>query len=296
MMNELSEAKNNITTLHITASPTVAGNLFHTRRLTKLKYDVAMFPLSISCFAVPKSLEMNEIERCIKQEISTLYHESIRDFANIQLKKYHKIIVWHGKDAESLLLFYFMCYVLLNNTNLYHVDYKEEPLTPEYCENALKHCCKLTMFQYNKIRTIYSKILETDGIPKVAKGWQIVLTDREYWNKFVLRHITKEPRYIKEVVEKCLGMRSIGCRFPYEFYLKLVLELIEERKVMPIKVQTQPNQVLEEAMKTGLFKSIREYKKYNSPLKIGDFCNFGKEYIYDGIDLCKCYNFQLIKK
>lgn len=166
---------------------------------------------------------------------------------------------------------------------------------PELCANALEHCCKLTTFQYDKVRAIYSKILGTDRTPKIARGWQIQLTNREYWKQIIVKYITKEPRYINTIIGMCTGKRSIGCQFPYDFNLQLVLELIEDGKIMPIEILTRPSQIVERAMKTGHYKSIKEYRKYNTPLKIGAFLNFGKEYIYNGVNLCKCYDFKLIK-
>ena len=87
------------------------------------------------------------------------------------------------------------------------------------------------------------------------------------------------------------------CSFRDDFYLALmILELIEEKKIIPVEIETKPDQIIEEAIKSGRFQSAKEYKKLNHPiLKVGDFHNLGKSHIYNGVDLCKCYRFKLVK-
>lgn len=57
MTEEISISNNNFTTLHITFSPVVAGSLFHTLSIMRLKHEIAIFPLNVSCYGMPNSLE-----------------------------------------------------------------------------------------------------------------------------------------------------------------------------------------------------------------------------------------------
>ena len=291
-MNALSP-QNEI--LHITNSAVIGGSIRFVIREIKQKGDIAIFPLNISYCAVPKSLNADEIERCIKQEYVSYANEDIRNFAQIQFDKYKKIVVWHTKDSASLLLMYFICHILPNN-NLYHIPIHN-------CGNleshiaAYKNCKKLTVHQYAKFQRIYSNLLETDGFPKIAKGWQIVLTDKERWKKHILKQVNKQPRFLNRVIGESIRTQPMTCSFRDDFYLALmILELIEEKKIIPVEIETKPDQIIEEAIKSGRFQSAKEYKKLNHPiLKVGDFHNLGKSHIYNGVDLCKCYRFKLVK-
>ena len=280
--------------LHITNSAFIGGSISHFARELKQKGDIGIFPLNISYRAVPKSLNADEIERCIKQEYVSYENESIRNFTQIQFDKYKKVIVWHTKDSASLLLFYFICRILPNN-NLYHILISNSGYLESYVD-SYNHCKKLTSHQYTKFQNIYLTLLGSDGIPKIAKGWQIVLTDQERWKKHILRQVNMQPRSLNRIIGESMGKQPMTCGFRYDFYLALIFELIEEKKIIPVEIETKPDQIIEDVMKSGRFQSVKEFKKLNPILKIGDFCNnLGKNHIYNGVDLCKCYRFKLVK-
>ncbi len=280
--------------LHITNSAVIGGCISLVAREVKQKGDIVIFPLNISYRAVPKSLNADEIERCIKQEYVSYANEDIRNFTQIQFDKYKKVIVWHTKDSASLLLLYFICRILPNN-NLYRILISNSGNLESYVD-SYNHCKKLTSHQYTKFQNIYLTLLGTDGIPKIAKGWQIVLTDQERWKKHILRQVNMQPRFLNRIINESMRKEPMTCGFQYDFYLVLIFELIEEKKIIPVEIETKPDQIIEEAMKSGRFQSTKEYKKLNPPLKVGDFCNLGKKHIYNGVDLCKCYRFKLVKR
>ncbi len=295
MNKESKSDKNEI--LYITHSPSFSGaiHFFNPRYLRKA--DIVSFPLSMSCYGVPTSLEPEEIERCIGLETTTLFQNTIRQFVQVPFSKYKKIVIWHMKDNSSLMLLYFICY-LFPHSDLYHAQIACYDLRA--FKEAFNNIKRITPFQQSKFANIYRGLIGSDCIPKISKGWQIKLSSREKWKRVICRNVLyKEPRILNRVIVETIGKQPLNCTFPDYFFMDLLFELISENKLIPVEIKKTKDEMNEDVMKTESFKphfkSLKEYRKLNPLIKVGEFSRFSCNTVYDGVDLLKSYQFKLLR-
>lgn len=89
---------------------------------------IIYLPIGFSINYIPKDFSDKELcfsafSSCIRQfDFQSLYEE-LRKFVDTDFTKYDKVVVWHGWDADDLLLLYLMS--VLVEKNLYHVDIRD---------------------------------------------------------------------------------------------------------------------------------------------------------------------------
>ena len=107
-------------TLHIGDSDSWEGCLKLTMYniAPKGSYDILSFDYSFCTACLPQNLSRQEIVRCLKGTHSSLHNDLVLRFADIDLKAYDKIVIWHTYDSNSLLLLYFFSTIV--EGDLYH--------------------------------------------------------------------------------------------------------------------------------------------------------------------------------
>ena len=70
-------------------------------------YDILSFDYSFCTACLPQNLSSKELERCLKGTHTTLYNNLVIRFANIDLRAYDKIVIWHTYDIRSIGLKFF---------------------------------------------------------------------------------------------------------------------------------------------------------------------------------------------
>lgn len=266
-------------TLHIGDNDSWEGcmKLSLYRTAPKDTYDIQSFDYSFCTACLPQNLSRQEIERCLKGTHSSLYNDLVLRFADIDLNAYDKIVIWHTYDSNSLLLLYFFSSIVKGD--LYHCvirgdeeDMKTGAATPENLEDSMQNIKLLSKEERMMFNEIYVSLSESEGVPKIADGYQIVPKSKEFVKELLLKHITKTPKTYARVVGETIA------QFPKEYlfdcmYLDcMILEMIEESTLKPLRI-------------------IRDNR--NRPYPIGGF--YTKTYRFKGEDMGKWYGFSVIK-
>lgn len=266
-------------TLHIGDSNSWEGcmKLSMYKLAPKDSFDIMAFDYSFCTACLPKVLSKQELERCLKGTHTTLYNNYVIRFADIDLKAYDKIVIWHTYDSNSLLLLYFFSSIV--EGDLYHCLIEGDDAmkwtggaTPKNIEGGVGRITLLTDEERSLFNGIYSSLLGTEGFPKIAKGNQIICKSKEFVKSLLLKHLTKTPKpYARIVGETISG-------FPKEYlfdpmYLEcLLLEMIEDGTLKPLRI-------------------VRDNSR--RPYPIGGFYN--RKYIYKGEDMGEWYGFSVVK-
>lgn len=243
----------------------------------KGSYDILSFDYSFCTACLPHNLSRQEIERCLKGTHSTLTNDLVLRFADIDLKAYDQIVIWHTHDSNSLLLLYFFSTIV--EGDLYHCiirgddeDMKTGAATPTNLENSMHNIKILTKEERIMFKEIYASLSESEGIPKIAKGYQIVCKTKDFVKELLLKHVTSTPKPYARVVGETIA------QFPKEYlfdsmYLDcIILEMIKDATLKPLRI-------------------IRDNRKRAYP--IGLF--YTRAYYYKGEDMGNWYGFSVVK-
>ena len=111
-------------TLHVVSSSSAKVTL----EMGEVKDDIVFLPINLSCAYIPKDFSDKELcfsalSNCNPYFDSQCLYEELRKFIDKDFTQYDKVIVWHGWEADDLLLLYLMS--VLVESNLYHVDIRE---------------------------------------------------------------------------------------------------------------------------------------------------------------------------
>ena len=143
--------------------------------------------------------------------------------------------------------------------------------TPENLQDGFERIKLLTDKERTLFNGIYSSLLGTEGVPKIADGKQIICKSKEFVKSLLLKHLTKTPKPYARIVGETIS------EFPKEYlfdpmYLDcLILEMIEDGTLNPLRIR-------------------RDNSK--KPYPIGGFYN--RKYLYKGEDMCKWYDFSVV--
>ena len=151
-------------------------------------------------------------------------------------------------------------------------DIKTGAVTPENLEDGIHNIKLLSKEERRMFNDIYTSLSDSEGIPKIADGYQIVRKSKEFVKELLLKHVTMTPKPYARIVGETIS------QFPKEYlfdsmYLEcLLLEMIEEGTLKPLRI-------------------IRDNRRRTYP--IGGFYN--KIYIYKGEDMGEWYGFSVVK-
>ena len=242
----------------------------------KDSYVIMGFDYSFCTACLPRNLSREELKRCISGSHTHLCQDLVLRFADIDLKAFDKVVIWHTYDSNSLLLLYFFSSIV--EGDLYHClivgddDMKwTGGATPENLQDGVERIQLLTDEERTSFNEIYSSLLGTEGVPKIADGKQIICKSKEFVKSLLLKHLTKTPKPYAKIVGETIS------EFPKEYlfdpmYLDcLILEMIEDGTLNPLRIR-------------------RDNSK--KPYPIGGFYN--RKYLYKGEDMGKWYDFSVV--
>ena len=84
----------------------------------KDSYAIMGFDYSFCTACLPRNLSREELKRCISGSHTHLCQDLVLRFADIDLKAFDKVVIWHTYDSNSLLLLYFFSSIV--EGDLYH--------------------------------------------------------------------------------------------------------------------------------------------------------------------------------
>lgn len=142
--------------LHIVSSDKAAKKVFRIADCPNTD-EISVCPVVFSCGILPKTYDKKELADTA--EFLRIYsYYSLYDFVYKNYSAYDKVIVWHGRTAEELLLLYMMAD--LTKGDLYEIDIAD-------CEEFFLYFQKHSLYQYPVITTDF---LEADDMDKY--DWQ----------------------------------------------------------------------------------------------------------------------------
>lgn len=243
----------------------------------KDSYEILSFDYSFCTDCLPQNLTKQEIERCLNGSHTTLTNDLVLRFADINLKAYDKIVIWHTYDSNSLLLLYFFSTIV--EGDLYHClingddeNMKTGAARPGDIQNSLNNIKMLSKDERAMYNEIYASLSGTEGIPKIADGYHIICKSKEFVRDRLLRNVTRLPKPYARIVGETIA------QFPKEYlfgsmYLEcIILEMIEDGTLKPLNI-------------------IRDNRK--RPYPIGGF--FKRTYLYEGEDTGKWFGFSVVE-
>jgi len=200
--------------LHIVPSDQTAKRVFRIVNCPDSD-EIAVCPVVFSCGILPKTYDKKELEDTA--EFLRLYsYYSLYDFVHKEYSAYDKVIVWHGRTAEELLLLYMMAD--LTKDNLYEIDLAD-------CEEFFVYFQKHSLYHYPVITTHflepedmdkydwlndYLKKVNVEQHEKYKREWK-------YWRKSpsLLRVCKKnnfkiesiDPEYIEGLMHKIINQK-----------------------------------------------------------------------------------------
>lgn len=115
-------------TIHVVSALTYRGTLKQAFSKMGVTDEIIYLPVAFSFFYIPKDFTDKELcfsalSNCNPYFDSQCLYEELRKFIDKDFTQYDKVIVWHGWEADDLLLLYLMS--VLVESNLYHVDIRE---------------------------------------------------------------------------------------------------------------------------------------------------------------------------
>lgn len=222
-------------TLHICYSPMTRGEIIVA--LDKKDNDVLCFNYCFDVDGLPKDLSKEEIERC-----NNLSHCSLWPLPDrVAFDEYSKVIVWHSWDSASLLMLYFVC--TLHKSNLYHINVRggEFTVTHHNVENLIREAKLLQEWENEKFCNIYKSMLGTDGIPKIAKGYQIVCKSKEFVREILMKNIKVHFQYYGVVLGKTIARYPRNYHFHASYLDYILFEMLEEGSIEPTGIVKDDN-------------------------------------------------------
>ena len=154
----------------------MAKMAFHEEIFTSKEVDVVYLPYELHCNVLPKSLSNEDIEECIKLCPSFLEVDKFHEFAKIPFHEYRRVVIWHSYDSNTLMLLYFLSYVLKRDLHYVNVcHYKREFIGKlgydfDALNECLKFCVRMTPEEQNEYAGYYQMLLESKGNIKIVKN------------------------------------------------------------------------------------------------------------------------------
>lgn len=252
----------------------LAKMAFHEEIFISKKVDVVYLPYELYCNVLPKSLSSEDIEECIKLCPSFLEVDKFREFAKIPFHEYRRVVIWHSYDSNTLMLLYFLSYVLKRDLHYVNVcHYKRDfigKLGYDSLKECLKFCVPMTSVEQNEYAGYYQLLLESKRNIKIVKNGRIECVDDECIKQIILNVLTETPVNIFRVIgyacRKCAEEYNV--RIVHYFYV-IIFDLINEGKIKyiphaymyPMKVFLNQKYVHKKKYtQLGKYSSISIYK------------------------------------
>ena len=113
--------------LHVVSSDTVKERVFQLINSSKNE-EIVVCPTSLFYGKLPKNYTKKELTAMALSLQKYSFQDSLYEFTHRDYSVYNKVIVWHGRNAEEILLLYWMapmadcahavCTVMVNITNI----------------------------------------------------------------------------------------------------------------------------------------------------------------------------------
>ena len=101
-----------------------------------VKAEVLSFPSMFECGYLPKDLSDKELILHLASFGVIGLLDKLKDFVTKDFSIYEKVIVWHGNNANELLMLYFICSFI--DANLYHIDITKKTIPENSASNSVQ--------------------------------------------------------------------------------------------------------------------------------------------------------------
>ena len=123
--------------LHVVSSDTVKERVFQLINSSKNE-EIVVCPTSLFYGKLPKNYTKKELTAMALSLQKYSFQDSLYEFTHRDYSVYNKVIVWHGRNAEEILLLYWMAD--LTKDNLYEIDVADcKEVFEEFKRTSLYH-------------------------------------------------------------------------------------------------------------------------------------------------------------
>ena len=124
--------------LHVVSSDAVKERVFQLINSSKNE-EIVVCPTSLFYGKLPKNYTKKELTATALSLQKYSCSDSLYEFTHRDYSVYNKVIVWHGRNAEEILLLYWMAD--LTKDNLYEIDVAD-------CKEVFEEFKRTSLYQY----------------------------------------------------------------------------------------------------------------------------------------------------
>lgn len=124
--------------LHVVSSDAVKERVFQLINSSKNE-EIVVCPTSLDYGILPKNCTKKELTATALSLQKYSCSDSLYEFTHRDYSVYNKVIVWHGRNAEEILLLYWMAD--LTKDNLYEIDVAD-------CEEIFQKFIRTSLYQF----------------------------------------------------------------------------------------------------------------------------------------------------
>lgn len=206
--------------LHIVSSDTAKEQVFQLINSSK-NQDIVVCPTSLSYGKLPKNYTKKELVATALSLQKYSWYESLYEFTHTDYSVYDKVIVWHGRNAEEILLLYWMAD--LTKDNLYEIDVAD-------CEKVFKEFKRTSSYHFPVIFVEALEIEEMECHDWLGKYLKKVDEEQhrqyksnwDYWrNNQSLLRVCRNNNWVIDSVDEALIVKMMHDIMNSDYYYKL---------------------------------------------------------------------------
>jgi len=206
--------------LHVVSSDGDKERVFQLINSSKNE-EIVVCPTSLGYGILPKNYTKKELTATALSLQKYNWPDSLYEFTHTDYSVYDKVIVWHGRRAEDILLLYWMAD--LTKDNLYEIDVAD-------CEEIFKEFKRTSLYQFP---VIFLEALEIDELErydwlgeylkKVGKEQHDQYKSKwEYWrNKKSFLRVCRDNNWVIDSVDEELIVKMMHDIMKSDYYHKL---------------------------------------------------------------------------
>lgn len=261
--------------LHLVPSSSSAGSL---KLILPREAEIAFIQLDLETGALPDDLSKASYLECKKTEYWDAGDGLSYKIFGADLSCYDGIIVWHSNDVRSMLILSMMCAlyngkIMSCNVSDQYPEAMVGNLAPQQLKNCLEKVIPISKRKKLSLTQKYSAITHEQCVKRyIGKKFSIIPI--EMLKQRLMRNVKTTPLTWRRIVGETMVKAKLGEFYPSIFWECMMLELVCDGKLI----------ISEMTM------SRTEASQY--PLG----CCMTHEYLFNGFDLRKLYNFKCFKK
>ena len=206
--------------LHVVSSDAVKERVFQLINSSKNE-EIVVCPTSLFYGKLPKNYTKKELTATALSLQKYSCSDSLYEFTHRDYSVYNKVIVWHGRNAEEILLLYWMAD--LTKDNLYEIDVAD-------CKEVFEEFKRTSLYHFPVIFVEALEIEELERYDWLGEYLKKVGEEQhsqyksnwEYWrNKRLFLRVCRDNDWVIDSVDEELIVKMMHDIMNSDYYHKL---------------------------------------------------------------------------